>query len=357
MDNVASLTIQSRNGAYQVHCDHTLPQALTASSAEGRSWLLVDITLAALHGPLLAQHFPGQRLLAIPALEENKSFERTAPIFTWLLSSGFRRDSILVAFGGGIVQDIAAFVATIIMRGTMWRLIPSTLLSQCDSCIGAKSSINIDRFKNQLGSFHAPADIYVIPELLKSLPERAMRSGFGEIVKFHLLHGQESWTHIRKHLAWNDHEQLSAVIQASLRIKQRYIEVDEFDRGIRNLLNYGHTFGHAFESASDFAIPHGLAVSLGMSAATSISEALGLAPTGHHREVETTLRHLHFDCIADLRQADLERILAAMGTDKKNTSGATYVILTRGPGQMEKVKVDLQNQIRPLLASFIEQLN
>ena len=351
-----TLRIQSRNGPYDVHFDHSLPSAVAASNAEGRSWLLVDSTLADLHGQTLAAHFPGERLLAIPAVEDHKSFERTARIFTWLLSSGFRRDSILVALGGGIIQDIAAFVATVIMRGAAWRLIPSTLLAQCDSCIGAKSSINIDRFKNQLGSFHAPTDIYVIPDLLRTLPSQAMRSGFGEIVKFHLLDGEESWRSIQNQMHWDDLSHLTRLIHTSLRIKQRYIEVDEFDRGVRNLLNYGHTFGHAFESATDFAIPHGLAVALGMSTATYISEQLEMVDPGHYQQVEKVLRPLYPDCIGHLKSASIDRIVAAMGTDKKNIGGATYVILTRGPGKMEKTKVDLHQQIRPLLSTFIDHL-
>ena len=356
MDLPTSFAIQSRNGPYTVHTDLDLPSTLAAASAEGRSWILVDQALADLHGPALAGAFPGSRLLALPAFEENKSFERTAPIFTWLLSTGFRRDSILVAFGGGIIQDIAAFVATIIMRGATWRLIPSTLLAQCDSCIGAKSSINIDQFKNQLGSFHAPADIYIIPDLLRSLPERALRSGFGEIVKFHLLDGPASWERIRTNLDWNDHDRLSELICTSLRIKQRYIEIDEFDRGVRNLLNYGHTFGHAFESASNFEIPHGLAVAMGITAATYISAQLRMTETAHYKQVERTLQSLYHDCTQHLKNASMERILAAMGTDKKNIGGATYVILTRGPGKMEKTKVDLQQEIQPLLSTFISHL-
>ena len=350
------LAIQSRNGPYLVHLDHDLAAALSAATIEGRSWLLIDATLAKLHSGAINRAFDSDRILMVEAIEENKSFERTAPIFTWLLASGFRRDSILVAMGGGIIQDLAAFVATVIMRGAAWRLIPTTLLAQSDSCIGAKSSINIDRFKNQLGTFHAPNEIYVIPDLLQSLPDEAMRSGFGEIVKFHLLDGQTAWQDIQTKVRWDQPELLRSLIHTSLRIKQRYIEADEFDRGIRNLLNYGHTFGHAFEAASGFEIPHGLAVALGMSAATFISERMDLAPTGHHREVDGVLRELYQDCALHLQKASMDVILRAMGNDKKNIGGATYVILTRGPGRMEKMKVELQTEIRSHLEAFVNQL-
>jgi 3-dehydroquinate synthase len=356
--SIPALSISSRNGPYQVHFDLGLPEALAASRADGPTWLLVDAAVLAHHRAAVAAAFPEtDRIHAIVAIEENKSYERVGPIFTWLLSTGFRRDSTLVAMGGGIVQDIASFVATVIMRGARWRLIPTTLLAQCDSCIGAKSSINIDRFKNQLGSFYAPADIYLITDLLRTLPDESMRSGFGEIVKFHLLDGQSAWQDIQGKLRWDDAALLRTLIHTSLAIKKRSIEVDEFDRGVRNLLNYGHTFGHAFESATNFAIPHGLAVAMGMSAATYISERLGFAPEGHHREVDQVLRKLYGPCIPDLVNAPISAIITAMGTDKKNVGGATFVILTRGPGRMEKTKVDLEQQIRPHLTTFLEQLS
>ena len=354
---IPALTISSRNGPYQVHFDLGLSAALVASRADGPTWLLIDAAVFALHRDAIVASFPEtERIHAVVATEENKSYERVGPIFTWLLSTGFRRDGILVAMGGGIIQDIASFVATVIMRGVRWRLIPSTLLAQCDSCIGAKSSINIDRFKNQIGSFHAPTDVYLITDLLRTLPDEALRSGFGEIVKFHLLEGETAWRHVQGQMRWNDPEQLGSLVHRSLVIKQRYIQEDEFDRGIRNLLNYGHTFGHAFESATDFAIPHGLAVALGISAASFISERIGMAPPGHHREVDDVLRRLYHPVAKHLIHADPERMIVAMTTDKKNIGGATYVILTKGPGRMEKVKVDLHGQVRPLLNEFIATL-
>jgi 3-dehydroquinate synthase len=352
-----SITIRSRNGPYHVRFHTDLSLALINANAQDQTWLLADDAVLALHRNTIAAAFPdNRRIFGIEANEDNKSYERLGPIFTWLLSTGFRRDSVLVALGGGIIQDIASFVATTIMRGARWRFIPTTLLAQCDSCIGAKSSINIGRFKNQLGSFHAPTDIFLIPGLLRTLPDEALRSGFAEIVKFHLLDGEVSWRSIQSCLTWNDPEMLPPLIRRSLHIKQRYIEEDEFDRGIRNLLNYGHTFGHAFESASGFAIPHGIGVALGMSAATFISESLAMVPAGHHREVDAVLRHLYCDSASTLQHATLSDILTAMGTDKKNVGGAAYVILTKGPGNMVKVKVDLDQQIRPLLAEFLARL-
>jgi 3-dehydroquinate synthase len=355
---VDPIVIQSHTGPYRVHFADSLATALRPAESGSPAWVLIDELVLRHHGADIAAHgVSAERLVPIEAIEENKSYDRVGPWIVRLLQGGLRRDGVIVAIGGGIVQDIACFIATIVMRGIRWRYVPTTLLAQCDSCIGAKSSINIASFKNQLGSFHAPAEVHVLSKLLGSLPEEALRAGFGEIVKFHLLEGEDAWARIRDELCWNDMELVSRLVERSLRMKQRYIEQDEFDRGIRNLLNYGHTFGHAFESATQFRIPHGLAVALGMSAATFVSERLGLAPVGHHAEVDAALSRIYQESRRELSSASLDAIMRAMRTDKKHVHGASFAILTRGPGRMSKERVDLDNQIRPALADFLNDLS
>lgn len=352
-----SMVIQSHAGPYRVHFTDSLASALRPADSGSPAWILVDELVLKHHGAeLSAAGVSSDRLIPIEAIEENKSYDRVGPWIVRLLEGGLRRDGVIVAVGGGIVQDIACFIATVVMRGIRWRYVPTTLLAQCDSCIGAKSSINIASFKNQLGSFHAPSEVHVLGRLLRSLPEEAVRAGFGEIVKFHLLEGDEAWSRVREELRWDDLDCVSRLVERSLRMKKRYIEQDEFDRGIRNLLNYGHTFGHAFESATEFRLPHGLAVALGMSAATFVSERLGLAPAGHHAEVDGVLCKIYQDSRRELAASSLDAIMRAMRTDKKHVHGASFAILTRGPGRMSKERVDLDNQIRPALAEFLAGL-
>ena len=233
---------------------------------------------------------------------------------------------------------------------------PAPCSPSATSRIGAKSSINIGPFKNQLGSFHPPSDIYLVADILRSLDREQIRSGFGEIVKFHLLDGDEAWEYIKGHIDFDDVPSIRSLVLKSLAIKKPYIEKDEFDRGIRNLLNYGHTFGHAFESATHFAIPHGIGVALGMSAATYVSERRGFVDRGHFAEVDGVLRGIYHPFQLNLTSASLDAVIRAMGTDKKNVAGAAYVILTRGPGKMEKVKVDLEAEIRPQLVDFLNHV-
>ncbi len=350
------IDISSRSGPYAVESAETISQAVSRACVAGKTWVLADASVFALHDEAILESVSRERILTLEANEEAKSFERLAPVFTWLLKGGFKRDCTLLAIGGGVIQDISAFVATVLVRGIRWDFIPTTLLAQCDSCIGAKSSINIGSYKNQLGSFYPPAVIHLVPAVLATLPREAVFSGLGEVIKFHLLDGKPAWEAIQRELLPERIPALEPLIWTSLGIKKRYIEVDELDTGIRNLLNYGHTFGHAFESATGFGIPHGIGVALGMSAATFISARRHLVSAEHFLEVDSVLRRIYRPFEQRLRDAGMESILSGMRADKKNTHGATYVILTNGPGAMVKTKVDLDKEIAPLLTEFIRAI-
>jgi 3-dehydroquinate synthase len=306
------------------------------------AFYLVDENVATLYGRELARSVPADRLYKIEATEEAKSYERLAPIFCWLLDARCRRASQLVVVGGGVLQDIGCFVASVLLRGIRWTLLPTTLLAQCDSCIGSKSSLNINRFKNQLGTFYPPHEIRLTTEFLQTLNPQEIASGLGEAIKLHLTEGPESVDWLRSRLtdARPAEPPLREIVWSSLRIKRRYIEEDEFDRGVRNVLNYGHTFAHAFESATGYAIPHGIAVTMGVVCATFFSEELGLAPPGSYKELVAWLRPYFAGHLDRLRGMDLPAVLAAMRQDKKNDGDRINFILTRGPGRMEKVAVD-----------------
>ena len=339
------MLIRSRFGDYPVREADTLAEVL-AATVDSRTWVLADATLASLHDL-------GPRVVALPSSEATKSWDNLGPLLERLLGEGIRRDGHILAIGGGVVQDVAGFVANLLMRGLRWTFVPSTLLAQADSCIGAKTSVNIGRFKNQLGSFYPPREIWLVPALLDSLPADARRSGLGEVAKFHLLESPEAWEWARGRLTWGDRDHLADLVRRSLAIKQRYIEEDELDRGVRNLLNYGHTFGHAYETATRFAIPHGMAVALGVCTATALSAERGWVTEAHADEVHDALAPLFTPYERHLRDLDLPALRDGLRADKKNIGGATYCILTRGPGRMEKTAVDLDNELIPAIGRFI----
>lgn len=341
------MQIQSRSHRYSVTESADASAALQTPGGCDGAFYLVDHRVADLYERDLTSAIAPERIHRIRASETAKSYEQLTPVFCWLLDSGCRRNSHLVVVGGGVLQDIGCFIASVLFRGVHWTLLPTTLLAQCDSCIGSKSSLNIHRFKNQLGTFYPPHEIRLAFEFLKTLTSGEVLSGLGEAIKLHLIDGESSVQRLRGKLAGADTKlpALREIVWDSLRIKQRFIEEDEFDRGVRNLLNYGHTFAHAFESATKYEIPHGIAVSLGVACATIFSEKLGLAPKGSAEGLLSWLRPYYGEHVPTLRRVDPEAIVGAMRQDKKNQGDKITFILTRGPGKMEKAGLEARTAL------------
>jgi 3-dehydroquinate synthase len=335
------MTIASHNHPYSIFEWHEAGNAVAAAGSGPSAFFLIDGRVAELYPQETAAARASGRAILVEASEHAKSYERLAPVFCRLLEMRVRRTSTLVVIGGGVLQDVGCFISSVLMRGIRWALVPTTLLSQCDSCIGSKSSLNVGKFKNQLGTFYPPHEIHVSARFLDTLPPEAVLSGLGEMIKLHLLDGEEATERLFGELgrAPDVLDAAKGTVLESLRIKQRYIEQDEFDRGVRNLLNYGHTFAHGFESASDYAIPHGIAVTLGIAAAVNYSQSLGLLPKGSFAPFWRRVQPYCGGHERRLAAIPGEAVLAAMKHDKKNEGDAISHILTRGPGRMEKVPV------------------
>jgi 3-dehydroquinate synthase len=350
------LTIKSRVHDYTLEEFTTLPAALGAVSSRERCCFLIDKRFSELHREALAPLVPAERAIYVEATEEAKSLEATPPDFLEVLKRKLKRDGVLVVVGGGVLQDIGCFIASVLFRGIRWELIPTTLLAQCDSCIGSKSSINIGPYKNQLGTFYPPNRILLTPAVLGTLPWDEIRSGLGEVLKLQLLAGEEGFRELMRDLDGfkGQPERLAKWVRRSMEVKKPYIEADEFDRGIRNRLNYGHTFGHAYESATHYGIPHGIGVVLGMLTATYVSSRMGLAPAAHYAELKTLLAPWHQPYGEVLRRVERDAVFTAIRHDKKNTGDAVNCILTHGFGRMEKRAVNFESEVVPGVNNFIE---
>jgi 3-dehydroquinate synthase len=329
--------------------------ALASISSPDKAMWLVDQRVVELY-PAFAASIPADRIVSITASEEQKSFEVLTPIFLELLKKGLKRDGLLVVVGGGVLQDIGCFIASVLFRGVRWELIPTTLLAQADSCIGSKSSINIGSYKNQIGTFYPPHRVLLVPRVLATLPWDEIRSGLGEVIKLQLLTSEAGFRELMSDLSGfkGQPEILTKWVARSMEVKKPFIEKDEYDRGIRNLLNYGHTFGHAYESATHYGIPHGIAVILGVLTATHVSARLGLVSASHDDELHALLAPWHRPYSEVLRKAPRQAIFAAIKLDKKNTGDAVNCILTHGFGHMEKRKVALAEDLIPAINSFID---
>lgn len=350
------LKIKSQIHDYSVFFESSLEVSLRAAVEKNKPYFLIDKTVYSLYKDTFKFLGPDPKIYFLEATEENKSYKNVEPIFHWLLENKFRKDCCLIVVGGGITQDVGCFITTVLFRGSQWKLLPTTLLAQSDSCIGSKSSINIGPYKNQIGSFYPPHSVHISHDVLSTLTNDEIFSGVGEMIKLALLDSEAAYMKARSQIGSlsTDRSNLPEMVRDALLIKKSFIEEDEFDRGIRNILNYGHTFGHGFEAATHYKIPHGIAVSLGMLAATYFSMKLGMVSEAHFRELSTTLLPICRDFVPTLMDTKPNLIIDLMKHDKKNVGDKVTCILTRGFGRMEKVQVEIESTLSPLLGGFFE---
>lgn len=333
------LVIQSHKGPYTVAFDDGL-LADCSRLLEGEPHFLLDANVARLYADRLRRVLEHPCTLVVEATEENKSIERVIPVIERLLANKVRRNHHLLAIGGGIVQDITCFIASNLMRGITWKFVPTTLLAQADSCIGSKSSINVGATKNILGNFNPPKEVFICTGFLDTLEAKDIRSGIGEMLKVHAIQGPAAFNRIAADYdkLFAERSVLLAYIRSALLIKQPYIEQDEFDRGVRNIFNYGHSFGHAIESATDFGVPHGIGVTMGADMANQIAVLRGLLPESHHLRMHSVLRG-NYAPFADV-PISLDRVLSALLKDKKNTTSSVVLILPVGDdARVQRVEV------------------
>jgi 3-dehydroquinate synthase len=350
------MTIQSRSGPYRASF---VPDLLNNISPlqQGAPFFVVDANIARLYAEPLAAVLAEPKTIIIEATEENKSIERIIPIIERLVKSKIRRGNLFVAIGGGIIQDITCFIASTLLRGIEWRFVPTTLLAQADSCIGSKSSINLGALKNILGTFNPPSQIWICPAFLDTLALKEVQSGVGEILKVHAIAGQEAFDKLNADFSRLilDRQVLLSYIRAALLIKRKFIEIDEYDQGIRNIFNYGHSFGHAIESATHFAIPHGVAVSIGMDMANHIAVKRGLLSDQHRDRMHVVLRRNYQDFKNIPIPSDL--MLGALMKDKKNTETELILIFPVGDkAEIKRVGVLPDEVFRNQCKQFLEAL-
>ena len=231
--------------------------------------VIIDEKLLSKHNSLCQS---SNNFIAIEAKEENKDLANISNIISEIKKFSLRKDSILIGIGGGIIQDITCFISSIYMRGINWVYIPTTFLGICDSCIGGKSSINVNGIKNLVGNFNPPQEVIIDFSFLKSLNNSMIDSGLCEALKICFAYHDNKVLECFNNFFENKKiDYLENITALSLETKKWFIEKDEFDKNERKLLNFGHTFGHAIESQSNYQIPHGIAVGFGMLWAIFIS--------------------------------------------------------------------------------------
>ncbi len=325
--------IQSATKKYEarVHCDFA---PVAEISCDDKTFVVIDKNVYELYREQLFGAIPEKQLYILDAVEENKVLDTALEICEIMTNIAAKRNTKLISLGGGIVQDVTGFVANILYRGIHWTFFPTTLLAACDSCIGGKTSLNYKKFKNLLGTFYPPDRIEICTPFFKSLTERDFQSGLGEVVKFNVMRGetgiQNMETYIGK-LLQRDDETLLTFVESCLTFKKDFIEQDEFDRGVRIQLNFAHTFGHAFESMTNYGIPHGTAIAMGTIVANRISVERGWLREETARRMENVLLqiiHINKESIS----VNMDDIISAIRKDKKQTSDSLTAVLMKEQG-------------------------
>ena len=347
------MEIQSHKGAYTVEFDDACIERFAEWDLD-KTHFIVDRKVAQLYPEILQPVLEAPSVLLLDALETNKSLEKLPEYVDFLVNNKIRRNHMLVAIGGGIMQDITSFLAATILRGVEWIFYPTTLLSQTDSCIGSKSSINCLGSKNTLGTFTPPQKIYLSTTFLTTLELRELKSGVGEMLKVHAIAGPHDFQSIASEYEalFSNAEIMMKRIRRSLDIKKEYIEKDEFDKGPRLIFNYGHSFGHAIESATNFEIPHGIAVSIGCDMANNCAYRLGISTETIWKSMSPSFKANYQGY--ETMDIPFDSFLSALGKDKKNVGSDSFSLIL--PDQEAKFFKDSYSNSMALRGYFQEFL-
>lgn len=350
-----SFEVKSKiTGTYSVAFIDDLKYHLNEVSKEDDVIFVVDEKLIIFFATDFKEILNFKRFVTIVSGEKSKTIDYSQEVIRKLIALNVRKNDKLVAIGGGITQDIVAFISSILFRGVEWIFFPTTLLAQCDSCIGSKSSINFDQFKNLIGTFNPPNKIFIYNKFLTTLTESEIRSGIGEMLHYFFSDGislaQEISDQYNELLF--DRSKLPYFISNSLRIKKKIIEIDEFDTSIRHIFNYGHTFGHAIEAITHYGVPHGQAISIGMDLANFISLEFGILSNDDFELMHNIL--VNNIPSFKLDEENIESYSLALSRDKKNKGNKLGCILSKGPGKLEKIFIDIDERLKSIILNYFE---
>ena len=303
--------------------------------------IITDSNIDPLYATKVESQFePGMvAVLTVSAGEASKTRDMWAHLTDQMLAKGYVRDSTVIALGGGVVGDLAGFVAATFMRGIPVVQVPTSLVAMVDASIGGKTAVDTFAGKNLVGAFHPPAAVLIDPYLLGTLPLRELRAGFAEIVKHGVIADQPYLVEVAGSVsellspggAMSD--RMVSLIVRSVEIKADIVSRDEREEGLRKVLNFGHTIGHAVEMVSGYSLLHGEAVAIGMALESKLAERIGLAKTGTAATVIRTLQAAGLPTNLPTEYGP-EAVVEAMRSDKKGRSGKTRFALPLRIGAM-----------------------
>lgn len=348
-----SLLIKAGQGDYAVEFLDDLRQIAEQVAALPNAVIVVDRSVAVLYATELQSAFENKPTLVIDATEEEKSLLGVTRVLNFFQASNCVKANLVVAIGGGITQDIVAFAAHMYYRGLRWVFVPTTLLAMADSCIGAKCGVNLNEYKNQLGVFYAPSRVLICSKFLETLTEADVRSGYGEIFKLSLIGSTEFYHAYMAHVNRDGfcRSGIELMIHSSLCVKKEVIEQDEYEINLRRILNYGHTFGHALEAITHYAVPHGQAVVWGLDLVNWIALHQGLLAKSDFDLIHAFIQQ-HF-VIQFERPVSVTELIQGARRDKKVTGDKVNLVLLERPGSLKIVPTIFDDHLDQCVAEYI----
>lgn len=330
------MEIKAHAKTYKVMFEENFDFIKKLASVNQTLWV-IDKKVYELYRELFEQNITSADVMLVEATESNKVIDTALNICERMTNLSAKRNSTIISVGGGIIQDITGFAANILYRGVKWIFIPTTLLAACDSCIGSKTSLNYKKYKNLLGTFYPPDELHICSSFFKTLSQVDYLSGLGEVVKFNVMSGANDILALKNDMPLilqRDECIINKYVHKSLEFKKPFIEADEYDKGIRIHLNFAHTFGHAFETTTNYAIPHGTAVAMG----TIVANEIAHARTNINNEIQRSIEELLLQVInVELLRKEnqlvldevleLETIENAIRKDKKQVDSNITAVL------------------------------
>jgi 3-dehydroquinate synthase len=305
--------------------------------------LVTNPTIKKLHGQRIVDSLKAAGFLVmsveVPDGEQYKNLDWASAIYTALLTNGFDRKSALVAFGGGVIGDLTGFAAATFMRGVPFVQVPTTLLAMVDSSVGGKTGVNHPMGKNMIGAFYQPKKVLMDLGVLKTLPTEEFLSGMAEVIKYGVIRDAALFDYLdknREKILSLEPDVLTHIIKRSCEIKAEVVSKDEREGGLRAILNFGHTVGHAIETTENYTMRHGEAVAIGMVYASRLAHKTGLCAASVPERVERLIKSygLPADLSALSRQPSMTELMDTMQVDKKAEGGKVKFVLPSKIGEV-----------------------
>ncbi|MGB9610040.1 MAG: 3-dehydroquinate synthase [Bryobacteraceae bacterium] len=328
------------------------------SPGRGVIFVLSEEGIWRMHGAAVERALAGRawRLILFPGGEENKRLAQVEAMAEQMVEGGGDRSSLVIAFGGGVVNDLGGFLAAIFMRGVPVIQAPTTLLAQVDAGVGGKTGVNLRTGKNLVGAFHQPLAVAADPDVLATLPEREYRAGLFEVIKHGIIRSEPLFRLMqqqREDVLARQPGVVEQMVAESVRIKCEVVSLDEKESGLRRILNFGHTVGHALEAETGYSrFLHGEAVGLGMLAALRLSQLAGRLVAGLCEEMSEAVRA--YGPFPSTEGLAVEGVLARLRKDKKAIQGAVHWVLATGIGATEVTAEVADDLVREAVASILK---